>query len=93
MGKIAVSTNLLIVDAEWLEDNGIKVRELPLKDGYYTFVTPLSLVKTYRKRWGIETGYRDILSLLLLLCCITYGDYMLRLSYKKSDESTYIIPE
>ena len=70
MGKIAVSTNLLIVDAEWLEDSGIKVRELPLKDGYYTFVTPLKARKNTQETLGALILDTEIFYLCCCYCAV-----------------------
>ena len=84
-GKRSVNTNLIIVDKEWLMDMKICMRELPCDDRYYTFVTSLvpspdetiyelalNVVKTYKKRWGIETGYRDIDSFMAMTHALSY---------------------
>jgi len=62
--------NLIVINVEWLKKQGIKY---PLKKEYITFFTDLypdedetmehfclKIAVFYKKRWGIETGYRDI---------------------------------
>jgi len=63
--------NLIVINVEWLKKQGIKY---PLKKKeYITFFTDLypdedetmehfclKIAVFYKKRWGIETGYRDI---------------------------------
>lgn len=84
-GKRFATTNLLIVDTDWLKEWDINIRELPFKDRYYTFVTSLKpsrdetiyefalkVVKTYKKRWGIETGYRDIDFFMAMTHALSY---------------------
>ena len=69
--KHNVTVNLVVLKIDWLKEQGIKY---PLvKKGYLTFFTDLShnenvsiesfclrIALYYKKRWGIETGYRDI---------------------------------
>jgi len=69
--KHNVTVNLVVLKVDWLKKQGIKY---PLvKKGYLTFFTDLShnehvslesfclrIALYYKKRWGIETGYRDI---------------------------------
>ena len=69
--KHNVTTNLIIINIDWLKKQGIKY---PLvKKGYLTFFTNLhpeenktleqfvlQIALSYKKRWGIEVGYRDI---------------------------------
>jgi len=66
-----VMVHLVVIKVDWLKKQGIKY---PLvKKGYLTFFTDLShnenismesfclrVALYYKKRWGIETGYRDI---------------------------------
>ena len=66
-----VTANLVVINVEWLKKQGIKY---PLvKKGYLTFFTDLhpeenktlerfvlQIALFYKKRWGIEVGYRDI---------------------------------
>jgi len=63
--------NLVIINVKWLKKQGIKY---PLvKKGYLTFFTDLipmqnetyekfciQIALSYKKRWGVEVGYRDI---------------------------------
>lgn len=69
--KHNVAVNLVIINVDWLKKQGIKY---PLvKKGYLTFFTDLypeenktleqfvlQIALSYKKRWGIEVGYRDI---------------------------------
>ena len=69
--KHNVTANLVIINLDWLKKQGIKY---PLvKKGYLTFFTDLhpeenktleqfvlQIALSYKKRWGIEVGYRDI---------------------------------
>ena len=69
--KHNVTANLVIINVGWLKKQGIKY---PLvKKGYLTFFTDLrpeenktleqfvlQIALSYKKRWGIEVGYRDI---------------------------------
>ncbi|MCK5030981.1 MAG: transposase [Thermoplasmatales archaeon] len=69
--KHNVTVNLVIINVDWLKKQGIKY---PLvKKGYLTFFTDLCpeenktleqfvllIALSYKKRWGIEVGYRDI---------------------------------
>ena len=69
--KHNVTVNLVVLNVDWLKKQGIKY---PLvKKGYLTFFTDIShnenvsmksfclqIALYYKKRWGIETGYRDI---------------------------------
>lgn len=69
--KHNVTANLVIINVDWLKKHGIKY---PLvKKGYLTFFTDLypeenkalkqfvlQIALSYKKRWGIEVGYRDI---------------------------------
>lgn len=69
--KRHVTANLIVLNVAWLKEHGIKY---PLKKkGHITFFTNLSpdeneseksfclkIARYYKKRWGIETGYRDI---------------------------------
>ncbi|MEA3457937.1 MAG: transposase [Candidatus Thermoplasmatota archaeon] len=69
--KHNVMVNLVVLKVDWLKKQGIKY---PLvKTKYLTFFTDLShnervslesyclkVALYYKKRWGIETGYRDI---------------------------------
>ena len=69
--KRNVTANLVIINVDWLKKQGIKY---PLvKKGYLTFFTDLhpeenktleqfvlQIALSYKKRWGIEVGYRDI---------------------------------
>lgn len=66
-----VTANLVVISIDWLKKQGIKY---PLvKKGYLTFFTDLhprenkplrpfvlQIALAYKKRWGIEVGYRDI---------------------------------
>ena len=69
--KHNVTANLVTINVDWLKKQGIKY---PLvKKGYLTFFTDLlpkedetsecfvlQIALFYKKRWGIEVGYRDI---------------------------------
>jgi len=69
--KRGVTANLVVIDVEWLKKQGIKY---PLKKkgwmSFYTDLYPekdeslrrfcLRIALYYKKRWGIETGYRCI---------------------------------
>jgi hypothetical protein len=69
--KHNVTANLVTINVDWLKKQGIKY---PLvKKGYLTFFTDLhpeenkaleqfvlQIALSYKKRWGIEVGYRDI---------------------------------
>lgn len=69
--KRGVNANLVIIDVKWLKKQGIKY---PLKKkgwiSFYTDLYPeegeslrrfcLDIALYYKKRWGIETGYRCI---------------------------------
>ena len=70
--KHNVSANLVIINVDWLKKQGIKY-PLVKKKGYLTFFTDLhpeenktleqfvlQIALAYKKRWGIEVGYRDI---------------------------------
>ena len=71
--KHNVHVNLVVINLEWLKKQGIKY-PLVKKQGYLTFFTDLGpeekgetlekfcvqIALFYKKRWGIETGYRDI---------------------------------
>lgn len=67
-----VTVNLAVINVEWLKKQGIKY-PLVKKKGYLTFFTDLhpdeneslehfclQIALFYKKRWGIEVGYRDI---------------------------------
>lgn len=71
--KHNATVNLVVINLEWLKKHGIKY-PLVKKKGYLTFFTDLfpeekgetlekfciQVALFYKKRWGIETGYRDI---------------------------------
>jgi hypothetical protein len=70
--KHNVTVNLVIINVRWLKKQGIKY-PLVKKKSYLTFFTDLTLEQNetreqfcrrialyYKKRWGIEVGYRDI---------------------------------
>jgi len=70
--KHNVTTNLVVINVDWLKKKGIKY-PLVKKKGYLTFFTDLhpeenetlehfvlQIALSYKKRWGIEVGYRDI---------------------------------
>jgi hypothetical protein len=71
--KNGVKVNLVIVSVEWLREFGIKYPLVKKQDRYLSWFTNLEpsngqtemifcigIAKKYKKRWGIETGYRDI---------------------------------
>ena len=66
------TANLVVINLEWLKKQGIKY-PLVKKKGHLTFFTDLhpeenktlkqfvlQIALAYKKRWGIEVGYRDI---------------------------------
>jgi len=66
------AANLVVINLEWLKKQGIKY-PLVKKKGHLTFFTDLhpeenktleqfvlQIALAYKKRWGIEVGYRDI---------------------------------
>lgn len=68
-----VTVNLIVLSVKWLRRKGVKYPLIKDRDRYLTFFTDLSpikgetiadfclrVAKYYKKRWGIETGYRDI---------------------------------
>ncbi len=69
----SVTVNLVIAKVKWLKKNGIKYPLVKNQDrclAFFTNLRPrenetlgdfcLRIARLYKKRWGIETGYRDI---------------------------------